>query len=40
MSIASLKSVPLDERSKTLHITRMFFPTVYPIKALLFKSPR
>lgn len=40
MSMASLESVPLDERDKTLHIARMAFPTLFPTGAASFNSPR
>lgn len=40
MSMASLESVPLDERSKTLHIARMAFHTLFPTGAASFNSPR
>ena len=40
MSMASLESVLLDERDKTLHIACMAFPTLFPTGAALFNSPR
>lgn len=40
MSMASLESVPLDERDKTLHIACMAFPTLFLIGAASFNSPR
>lgn len=40
MSMASLESVPLDKRDKTLHIVRMAFPTLFPTGAVSFNSPR
>ena len=40
MSMASLESVSLDERDKTLHIARMAFPTLFPTSAASFNSPR
>lgn len=40
LSIAFLESVPRDERSKTLHIARMAFTTLFPPWAASINSPR
>lgn len=40
LSIVSLESVLLNKQDKTLHIARMAFPTLFPIGAVLFNSPK
>lgn len=38
--IALLKSIPLNNRDKTLYITLMTFPTLFPIRVVSFNSSR
>lgn len=40
MSMVLLGSVPLNKRDKTLYIAHMAFPTLFPIGAVLFNSPK
>lgn len=42
VSMASLESVPLDERSNRLQIERMVFPTLFPagVVSLIFLGRR